>query len=51
MLSTDMPRIKQFYNMMDSSKKGRYDPIVRKENYIIPTGHLIICKVLITSSE
>ena len=50
MLATDMPRIKHFYNKMEKSDSGRYDPNCRKENYIIPNGHLIICKVLITDS-
>ena len=54
MLPTDVPRITEFFNSMEEARKKSksfYDPMVRKENYVIPTGHLIICKVLVISSK
>ena len=46
MLSTDMPRINDFYQNMERQKKDNYDPMIRKENFIIPAGQIVICKLL-----
>jgi hypothetical protein len=51
MLPTDMPRIQAFYERMEEvslQKDHKYDSNYKEFNYIIPTGHLIISKVLIT---